>query len=381
MGRRAGRTRRDLLRQSAAATVAASATRAIGADSAVSAPGAGSQPAGGMNVIEFERTLARMRADYYRHPPVDVLKTGFRPVGGGLADFTTVRHQGRDHFFYIERRLKEGTPFFPGHEIYFGHASTADLVTWEVHEPVMLVRPGTWEEAHVWAPFILPHGDEFVMAYTGLNRHLSQNLGLASSKDLFAWRRWESNPISPLNGAAWAAWWENDIASCRDPHMLRHDGRVWMAFTANTREGASCTALASTADFKQWKDHGPILVGPSGGYEPVLWGGHPQGSLESCNLSFREGRWILLVNATLRGRGGGSWILESDRMDSFRLDAARKFWPDGACVEIVRDRGTRSLLAGLSDGHLRFGEVNWSADRPVGRTLTTREELDAWRTA
>jgi len=82
--------------------------------------------------------------------------------------------------------------------------------------------------------------------------------------------------ISPCKGAAWAAWWEDDICSCRDPHLFRHEGRVWMCYTANTKEGAACLALASTADFKKWKDHGPIIVGPVSGYEAKLAGAIPR---------------------------------------------------------------------------------------------------------
>ncbi len=332
----------------------------------------------GKTIIDFERELKRMRFEYYRHPPVDILKKGFRPVGGSLADFATARLDGRDHFFYIERRLQEGTPFFPGHEIYFGHASTADFFNWEVHDPVLLVRPDTWEEAHVWAPVILREGDEFIMAYTGLNRHLSQNIGLASSKDLFEWKRWDSNPISPCKGAAWAAWWEDDIASCRDPDLVRHEGRVWMPYTANTKAGATCIALASTSDFKKWKDHGPILTGPASGYECRLWGGHPQGSFESSNLSFHNERWILIFHAAIRNVGRGVWAAASDRIDSFSMEGMWRFWEDGACVEMVRNKGSRSLLAGLSGGCLHFGEVDWTASKPVAKTIAESEPLLQW---
>lgn len=328
--------------------------------------------------IDFEKTLKRMRFDLYQRPPTDIIKDGFRPIGGSLADFAIVHHNGREHIFYIERRLQEGTPFFPGHEIYFGHASTADFFEWDVHDPVMLIRPGTWEEGHVWAPFVLKNGDEYVMCYTGLNRHLSQDLGLASSRDLFEWRRWDSNPISPLRDSKWAAWWPDEICSCRDPYLMRHDGLVWMLFTANTKEGASCLALFSTRDFEQWRDHGPILVGPATGYEPRLWGGHPQGSLESACLLQRRGRWFVIVNASIRDKGGGSWIADSDRMDRFEYAALRRFWQDAGCIEFVRHDGDRTLVAGLAGGRLKFGEVNWSDSQPVARSLD-RDGLAAWQ--
>lgn len=368
----AASTRRRFLGQAGVAVVAAATVPAcLAQDNAAKAIRGGT-------ILDFERELKRMRFEHYRHPPIDILKQGFRPVGGSVADFATVRHKGRDHFFYIERRLQEGTPFYPGHEIYFGHASTGDFFEWEVHDPVMLIRPGSWEEAHVWAPVILPDGDRFIMAYTGLNRHLSQNIGLASSKDLFEWQRWEANPVSPCKGAGWAAWQEDDIASCRDPHLLRHGSRVWMAYTANTRAGATCIALASTPDFKRWKDHGPILVGPASGYEARLQGGHPQGSFESANLSFRGGRWFLIFHAAIRDRGRGTWAVTSDRIDSFSADKLWRFWEEGVCVEVVRDKGDRSLLAGMTGGYLHLGEVNWAESQPVAKTIKNREDLMRW---
>jgi hypothetical protein len=319
-----------------------------------------------------------MRFDYYRHPKIDILKEGFRPVGGKVADFATARHNGRDHFFYIERRLEEATPFYPGHENYFGHASTSDFFEWEVHDPVMIVRENSWEEAHVWAPVIIRERGKFIMAYTGLNRHLSQNIGLASSKDLFEWKRWPSNPISPCKGATWAYWKEDDICSCRDPDLVRHDGRVWMPYTANTKEGASCLALASTADFKKWKDHGPMVVGPTSGYEPSLKGGHAQGSFESANLSFRNGRWLLITKIPTRDKSARTWALASDRIDSFSLERKWAFWKDGICVEVVRNQGSRSLLAGMLAGFLRFAEVDWSEEQPTAKLITDHDQLLRW---
>ncbi|MEP0841491.1 MAG: hypothetical protein HRF43_02120, partial [Phycisphaerae bacterium] len=285
---------------------------------------------------------------------------------------------GRYHFYYIERRLQEGTPFYPGHEMYFGHASTADFLKWEVHEPVMLVRPGTWEGAHVWAPSIFRRGSEYIMVYTGVNKHLSQDIGLASSTDLFEWRRWESNPISPCKGRDWAFWRENAISSCRDPEIIEHDGRYWMNFTANTKAGASCIALASSKDLKTWDDHGPILVGPTSGYEPRLEGGHKQGALESACLVRKKGRWFLLIKAALRTTPIRQWIIPSDRIDRFDFADGWKFWTEGVCIQTVKERGEKSLIAGMVAGCVKFAEVDWSAERPVARPVESEATLTAW---
>lgn len=334
-----------------------------------------------MNNIEFEETLFAMRMAKYRHPELDVIGQGFRPVSGSVADFGVAEHQGRHHFFYIERRLTEGTPFYPGNEIYFGHASTGDFLNWEVHDPVMLIRPGTWEGAHVWAPVILRRGGRFVMAYTGINEHISQDIGLAYSDDLFEWERWDGNPISPCRGKDWAFWREDGISSCRDPHLLEHDGRIWMTYTANTREGATCIALISSADLVEWQDHGPILIGPAEGYEPRLEGGHPQGSLESSHLLCRNGRWRLFANASIRNTPIRNWVFESDRMDHFDFSHGREFWSGAGGIELVKEQGSRALLACFSGGCIRFGEVDWSQEKPTASFISSAEQMQTWQEA
>jgi len=105
------------------------------------------------------------------------------------------------------------------------------------------------EEAHVWAPVILKERDEFLMAYTGLNRHLSQDIGSCIKQGSVSMETLEKQSHLPLQRNEVAAWWEDDICSCRDPHLFRHEGRVWLSYTANTKEGASCIALASSNEF------------------------------------------------------------------------------------------------------------------------------------
>jgi hypothetical protein len=152
-----------------------------------------------------------------------------------------------------------------------------------------------------------------------------------------------------------------------------------MIYTANTRQGASCIAMAATGDLRHWEDCGPICVGPATGYEARLEGGHPQGSLESANLLHRRGKWYLLVKAKVRGVHPRMWVIASDRKHSFDFADRREFWPGGFGVEVVCDRGDRSLLATFSNGHIRLGVADWSDPNPTARFLSSREELAAWR--
>ena len=368
-GRASGLDRRAFLRLSGRSALAwaLSAGRTARADEG-----------GGTSAIEFEETLASQRERFYREREVDIIQTGFRPIGGKVADFAVAHLDGRVHFFYIERRLQEGTPFYPGHETYFGHASTADFTRWQVHDPVLLIRPGTWEGVHVWAPCILQRGHRYIMAYTGVNQHVSQNIGLASSDDLLEWKRWDTNPISPCRDSAWAFWREDGIASCRDPNLIEHDGRFLLTYTANTKEGASCIAMTSSPDLATWRDQGPICIGPAGGYEPRLESGHPQGSLESANLLTRKGRWFLLVKAKVREDNNRSWVITSDRPNRFEFGLRQPFWPGSLAVEIVANRDQESLVATFVDGGIRFGVTDWRKPSPTARFVTSTNELAGW---
>ena len=188
----------------------------------------------------------------YREPAVDIINEGFRPPSGSIADFCAIERQGRYHFFYIERRLKEGLPGFYGNECYIGHASTGNFMEWQIHSPEIWVQPGTWESLIVAAPNIIRYRDSYIMAYNGVSDCATQNIGLAFSDNPVDWRRWENNPLSPCTETEWAFWREDGPTSCRDAHLFEHQGRLWMAYTANTAEGASCIPLTSTNDLVNW---------------------------------------------------------------------------------------------------------------------------------
>jgi len=169
------------------------------------------------------------------------------------------------------------------------------------------------------------------------------------------------------------------------PVVIKQDtqafGRcIWMAYTANTRDGASCIALSSTDNLLNWEDHGPILIGPADGYEPRLEGGHRQGSLESCMLITKNDRWYLLVNGKLRDHEIRNWVFESDRMDSFELSTGREFWRGAGGIESLHERGSISLLATFSGGRIRLGEVDWSQEKPTADFVPSAERLERWTT-
>jgi hypothetical protein len=66
-------------------------------------------------------------------------------------------------------------------------------------------------------------------------------------------------------------------------------------------------------------------------------------------------------------------------MDSFDFPKWRDFWHEGGCIEVVKEKGSRSLLTAIIGGCIKFGEVDWSDPQPVVHTITSRERLEAWQ--
>jgi len=48
-------------------------------------------------------------------------------------------------------------------------------------------------------------------------------------------------------------------------------------------------------------------------------------------------------------------------------------------IDIVKERGSRSLLAGMCAGRIGFGEVDWSEDKPTGHGIASAKQLASWQ--
>jgi beta-fructofuranosidase len=103
-----------------------------------------------------------------------------------INDHTLVRAaDGRWHVFGIWHP----EPAAPLDETCFLHASAADLdgAEWTVHDPVLHARSGIGE-THVWAPHVIAHDGRYRMFYAGgTEDHSAYRITLATSEDLFTW--------------------------------------------------------------------------------------------------------------------------------------------------------------------------------------------------
>jgi len=219
----------------------------------------------------------------------DCLANGYAPRGYKLADFTIVRHAGAFHLFHIPR-VGDNSPLHPANEHWLGHAVSRDLDTWTTLNPALCVEPNNYyEDAHVWAPFVLREGETHYMFYTGLTGEPSQVLCVATCREdgLMKWQRHPGNPITPLEGFDWHLKNEHGHArNARDPHVVKTDDHYLLAYTAMHENGCPAVGGMISKDLLRWEDIGPIHFRPIG---PAPW------LEESVTIQpLSGGRWALI---------------------------------------------------------------------------------------
>ena len=285
----------------------------------------------------------------------DWLKVGYAPLGFYLKDFCLHEADGTWHLYHIA-----GTPgvscCLPGNEIWFGHATTRDFVTWETHEPCFFIDLRGWDHGHVFAPYVVTHGGKHWMFYTGVATDNTQRIGVATSTDLFHWERAGDRPVIRPEEYGWAFCPTSGGAACRDPHVIAHEGFWQMYYTAVTKDGRGCVARASSRDLLAWKDEG-IAYAFSG------WN-----QCESCNVQERDdGKWLLFFG------GHHAWsYVESDNPLRWPDTTPRKLRADITGMEVIARRGDRWLVAyfGLRYYRLLLGVLDWSVSEPTIAQIT-----------
>jgi len=313
----------------------------------------------------WQRSLAQ-----YYYPSGNFLADGYAPPGGEVADFTVAKKGDTYHLFHIERRVG-GNCAWPGHEIYFGHSSTQDFETWERHRPVLLVEPGAWDGEHVYAPFVYPHDGWFYMFYTGLNSLNSQQIGLALSDDLMTWSRYEANPVLTPRDFDWAFWSESEACSCRDPHVVKIGDLFHLYYTAVTRDGNGCVAVATSKDLVHWTDGGPVntIIRDSDGLN--------EGSnhLETACVFDLGSEFVLFYNHMR-----GVRINRSSSPYEFGDAAGPIVWANVSGLERIAADGESWLVAGFDNATGRFvlGILDWTQPEIKVQRITTGSQIESF---
>lgn len=166
-----------------------------------------------------------------------------------------------DAWFYSEGDITHAfyltcSKDIPAHKAWdIGHATSHDLINWELQE-LALQRGavGSWDECLATGS-VVKYRNGYAMAYTSSTH---AETGLAFSKDLYTWERFDHNPTTCCddryyermsNGTRKALHW-------RDPFLF-HEGGTWHQIVcASSRigpeNGRGTVGWATSQDLMKW---------------------------------------------------------------------------------------------------------------------------------
>lgn len=143
---------------------------------------------------------------------------------GGLYKECLIEHKGTFYLFYNAKNSDERW------KEQTGVATSKDLMSWEKYEnnPVLKVSPGEWDCGFASDPCVLKNGDEWVMYYFGFNYKKAEE-GLAVSSDLFNWTKYPEPIIRIGNGD------EIDSVFAHKPSVITHNNVLYHFYCASRR--------------------------------------------------------------------------------------------------------------------------------------------------
>ncbi|MHB8581220.1 MAG: family 43 glycosylhydrolase [Ignavibacteriaceae bacterium] len=191
----------------------------------------------------------------------DPFKGKFAEPGGYVVDHAFIEKDGVTHLFYIRGVAATSWPEYP--LFNFGHAVSKDLIHWQIEKPVLQCPDSGWDDYQVWAPYVIKYNNQYWMFYAGVNKNVCQAIGLATSKDLYHWKRYNKNPI--ITTGHWGLWNPNQWTDCRDPMVLQDGDTFYCYYTAGrtnpeTLKHEYCVGISSSKDLLTWKDEGFIRL-------------------------------------------------------------------------------------------------------------------------
>jgi beta-fructofuranosidase len=267
----------------------------------------------------------------------------------------------RFHLFSLRAPRALGDPDLRHTAARIGHASSLDLVRWDVHDDALRAAPSGWDDLALWTGSVA-RGDDGVwrLYYTALNTEgravKDQRIGLAESRDLMTWRRVAGELVAPAPRPS-EAW--------RDPFVFRIGAEWHMLITARDpaapRLFDGVLAHARSDDMVRWS-LAPPLTEPAG-----------FGQLEVPQVRCVDGQWLLLFTCHPHEQGDPrpfcAWyVLGDGPLGPWDIGAARPFEDEPAlfAAQLVQRRDGSWALLGFLDGG------DFEVVDPIGVELTER---------
>ena len=213
-----------------------------------------------------------------------------RPDTGWVNDPNGLAHvDGRYHVFF------QHNPDAPVHAaIQWGHASSADLVSWR-QEPVALVpRPGALDSRGCWTGCLTVDDGVPTAVYSGVTDTSGASHVLLARSDAYL-TRWVPE-VRPAVGMPE----DPALTDVRDPYLFEAGGRRYAVQGAGNPHGRPCLLVYDASDLTGWTLLGTLLDGD----DPVAAELAPANIWECPNLVRLGDRWLLVLSL---------WRLVGDR--------------------------------------------------------------------
>jgi beta-fructofuranosidase len=285
------------------------------------------------------------------------------------------------HVFFLQAPRTLGDPELRHVNVAVGHATSEDLIHWTEAPDALAPAAGpAFDDLAIWTGSVVrgPVGTWF-MFYTGgtdTGHGVKQRIGLATSGDLYSWRRHPASPVLECD----AHWYEllgsGRDEAWRDPWVFPDPGGDgWhMLVTARSSDGVvgqrGVVGYARSADLVHWQAQ-PPLSRPDTGF----W------HLEVQQVEVVAGRPVLVFSCLpgqlseerRRASGPGAiWCVPGDSVLG-PFDTSRAVPLAGAELysgRLIRDRAGRwamlafrNLEAGGFVGEISDPiPVSWAAD-------------------
>jgi len=168
---------------------------------------------------------------------------------------------GRVHMFY--QHNPDGLML---ENIAWGHASSADLWTWQDHPLALTPEPGGPDRDGCFSGCAVVADGRPHLLYTGVNgEHQLPCLAQAADEDLIRWTRDPGNPViaSPPPG--------EEIRAFRD-HSAWRDGSAWYQVVGGgLRDRGGAMFLYRSADLRHWQYAGVFAAAADHGLPGAIW--------------------------------------------------------------------------------------------------------------
>lgn len=189
-----------------------------------------------------------------------------------------------------------------------GHAVGRSLFALEFKEHVFFEAQGRYDMLTRAACSLFRYRGQFGKLYDvrGVddNNEIYIGMSLAWSPDLYQWKLGKTNPVLA------APEWATARSTCKDPHVMFHDGVYLIYYIAMDKEGYCAVALYTTTDWEVFVDEGPVFKVP-----PMMRGTL---GMESPGVVYRDGLWHLFFT-----QGPGLWHAVSPSPTSFAGERAQ----------------------------------------------------------